>query len=126
MTDIAVADAALLALSPGADGNYALTAGHIRRLKFSRNPVVILAACDAADVDINYNPEWSLPVAFVKSGARAVFAASTKMPAEGARAFFQDLLAKLRDGARPAQALRDLRGAWRGRAAWVDDVLLFQ
>jgi cellulose synthase operon protein C len=127
LMDARMADAALLVLSPSTDGDYALTAQKIRQTKLAGRPIVILAACEAADIDINYNPQWSLPVAFLKARARGVFAASVKLPAEGARAFFGELSSQLADGISPARALRDLRLSWRDQGAgWVDDVLLFQ
>jgi hypothetical protein len=57
-----------------------------------------------------------------------VIAASTRIPDRAGQAFFDELVAKIHGGARPAQALRDLRVAW-GRTPgsdWVEDITLFE
>jgi len=127
LRDAAVADAAFLPLAPGEDGNYALTAAQIRRAKLARHPIVILAACDAAEAEVDYTPTWSLPVAFLQSGARAVLAASSQIPSRSARDFFAELLPKLEAGEPPVTALRDLRLQYLERGAtWVRNVVLFE
>jgi CHAT domain len=69
-----------------------------------------------------------LPDAFLAVGARAVFAAGTRIPDRAAGPFFSDLSASVRDGADPARALRDARVAALevDPASWAADVILFE
>jgi hypothetical protein len=127
LVDLAVSDASLIALSPDESGRYALTAGAIRATRMNARPVVVLAACRAARVAPFDHEPWSLPLAFIKSGARAVLASPSPIRDADAAAFFDAVLTRIRAGASPAAALRDERLAWLSRGAnpWVREVLLF-
>jgi hypothetical protein len=125
--DLAVSDASLLIVSPDDQGRYALTARDIRRLKLHGHPIVVLAACDAARVASFDHEPWSLPLAFIAAGARAVFASPDPIGDAQAAPFFDAVLARVRRGADPAIALRDERVAWlaRGASPWIRNVLVF-
>jgi tetratricopeptide (TPR) repeat protein len=122
-----LSDAAYLALSPGSDGRYALTAADLRRVELRGAPVVVLAACRAADgTDLSDEP-WGLPEAFVDAGARAVLASDAPIPDAAAAAVFADFRARIDRGEAPAIALRDVRVAWAGRAGgWLSHLMLFE
>jgi hypothetical protein len=119
---------ASLALSPDADGRYALTAADVRGARFSTSPLVILAACRASQAAPVLHEPWSLPVAFVQAGARAVIASASPIPDGDAGAFFDDLRARVSAGAPVAVALREARMHWlaQGRGDWVRDVIVFE
>jgi hypothetical protein len=129
MVKAAVSDASFLMLSPEADGRYALTAGAIRHQQLRGHPIVVLAACHAA-VAANYRHEaWSLPAAFVAAGARAVIASTDVISDADAGAFFDDLRARIEQGATPAVALRDTRARWLAShpaASWTRSLMVFQ
>jgi hypothetical protein len=122
------ADASYLALSPDGQGRYALTAADVRAAKLAHHPVVVLAACSAANAAPVLHERWSLPAAFVFAGARAVLAPAAPIPDADAAAFFDDLRARIHAGADAAVALRDARVAWlaSGRGEWVRDVIVFE
>lgn len=122
------ADASYLALSPDGDGRYALTAADVHAARFEHHPVVVLAACSAANAAPVLHERWSLPAAFVYAGARAVIAPAAPIPDSDAAAFFDDLRARIHAGADVAVALRDARVAWlaSGRGDWVRDVIVFE
>jgi predicted RNase H-like HicB family nuclease len=122
-------DASLVMLSPEPDGRYALTAGAICRQPLRGHPVVILAACHAAVAATYRHEASSLPAAFIAAGARAVIASTDTVSDSEAGAFFDDLNARIQQGASPAVALRDARVAWQTvhpAAAWVSSLLVFQ
>lgn len=123
-----VADASLVVLSPEPDGRYALTAREVRGQKLRGAPVVILGACRAAHTAPFLHEPFSLPVAFVEAGARAVFAATVDLPDAEAGRFFEAVRSRIRAGAAPAAALRDERLQWLQRPGsdWVRHVLLFE
>ncbi|WNG20659.1 CHAT domain-containing protein [Cystobacter fuscus] len=123
-----VSDASLVVLSPEPDGRYALTAREVRAQTLRGSPVVILAACRAAHTAPFLHESFSLPVAFVEAGARAVFAATVDLPDAEAGPFFESVRGRIRAGAAPSVALRDERQLWlqRSHAPWVRDVLLFE
>jgi cellulose synthase operon protein C len=139
LLDVGVSDASYLVLSPEepvrnppagrADPPYALTAEAIRGAKLRRRPIVVLEACHSA-VGARYEHEpWSLPDAFFTAGARAVFAAATEIPDVASGQFFARVLARVRDGAAPAVALRDERIAALRKEPhnpWVASVILFE
>jgi hypothetical protein len=127
LVDAAIPEASFLALTPDADGSYALTAGDLRGRQLSGAPLVILAACRSALVAPRSHEAWSLPAAFVAAGARAVIASPTPIDDLTAEAFFQDLQRRVRSGVSPAVALRDTRMAWPAApASWFDDLLVFE
>ncbi|RKG74247.1 CHAT domain-containing protein [Corallococcus exercitus] len=121
-------DASLLMLAPEGDGRYALTARQVREHGLTGAPLVFLAACGAARTAPFPHESFSLPVAFLDAGARAVLAATVDIPDTAGR-FFNDVRERIHAGAVPAVALRDERQAWLQASPgdrWVHDVLLFQ
>ncbi len=126
--DLAVADESYLALSPGADGRWALTAADLKKAELRGAPVIVLAACRAAEVAPYLVQRWSLPDAFLAAGARAVIAPTVDVPDAEAATFFAELRERVARGEPPAKALADLR-AERLRAdpgSWAASVVLFE
>jgi hypothetical protein len=127
LVDLGLSDASLLVLSPDREGKYTLSVAEIRRLRLSRAPVVLLGSCQAARAAPYLHEAWSLPMAFVHAGARAVLGSPMPIPDAGAAAFFGGLLRRIKDGTSPAVALRDERMAWRARGdSWVEQIALFE
>ncbi len=129
LVNLGVSDASFLVLSPEADGEYALTAGRVRGAKLNGAPVVLLGACRAAEsVSPSMAAPWSLPVAFVEAGARAVIASPVEIPDREAGAFFDAVLERVRSGVAPAVAVRDERARYLQRDAksWVKTVVVFE
>jgi hypothetical protein len=128
LVNMGVSDASYLILSPGSDGRYALTAEAIRGADLRARPIIVLAACHSAQGARYKHAPWSLPHAFLSIGARAVFAAGSDIPDAAAGPFFTRVLARIRDGATPAVALRDERMAALASddASWVADVIVFE
>lgn len=125
--DLGVADASFLALSPGPDQRWALTAAEVRGAKLAAAPVIVLAACRAATVAPFEHKRWSLPDAFLAAGARAVIAPTVEIPDAEAVAFFAELRARLTAGEEPAAALAALRKAYVAKGSrWAADVVLFR
>jgi len=110
-----------------------LTIQRLRTLKLEGAPLVILAACEASEgTPVLYEPV-SLPHGFLAAGARAVIAATRKIPDGDSSLFFADLRAQLRKGSSPAVALRDTRQKWlreqgqkAGAAEWLNSILVFE
>jgi hypothetical protein len=125
--DLGVSDASLIALSPQADGRFALGAREIAALGLGRAPFVILAACHAARTAPYLHDPWSLPYAFRIAGARAVLAPATPIPDAEAASFFHAVEERVLRGEDPAIVLRDerVRRSAAGASSWVRDVLLF-
>jgi hypothetical protein len=124
--DLGISDVSLIALSPDADGSFALTARVIAGLKLPRAPFVALAACDAAYTAPYLHQPWSLPYAFLLAGARGVLAPATMIPDQEAGGFFRAVGDQILRGVDPAVVLRDQRLARRGGATdWVNSVVLF-
>ncbi|HLU68937.1 MAG TPA: CHAT domain-containing protein, partial [Kofleriaceae bacterium] len=121
-------DAAFLALSPDADGRFALTASRVRRLDLAGAPLVLLGACRATRSRSNLHARWSLPAAFVEAGASAVIASSEPIPDAQAADFFAAVRRRISEGQAAAAAVRDERMDRRDRpgGAWVDRVLVFE
>ncbi|GHG62890.1 CHAT domain-containing protein [Comamonas sp. JC664] len=127
--DPSVADASVLVLSPEASsGRFALSTGDLKGQRLHGHPVVLLAACYAGHTSAYVHENFGLPLAFIESGARAVLAATQEIPDAEANAFFEPVLARIREGVPAAVALRDERQAWlkRHASAWVHQVLLFE
>jgi cellulose synthase operon protein C len=116
-------DAAFLALSPDADGTFALDAGKIRKAKLTAAPFVVLGACRAAAVASVFRERWSLPEAFLVAGARGVVAADVPIPDASARAVLDELHHRLAAGEDPAAALAAIRTA---RGGWAAHLMLFR
>lgn len=127
LVNLGLSDASLVALSPGADGQYALTAAEVRRQALKGAPVVLLAACRAAHVAPYMHKPWSLPLAFLEAGARAVIASPADIPDREAGPFFDAVLARVRSGAPAAVALRDerVRSLARDVQSWTRTVVVF-
>jgi hypothetical protein len=116
-----------LALTPDAAGHFSLTAADILGLRLPRAPLVVLGACNAARATPFVHQPWSLPMAFVRAGARAVLGSASPLPDRDAKRFFDDVLSRVHSGSRPAIALRDARlEHLRAGRNWVADVMLFQ
>jgi hypothetical protein len=126
--DGAQSAASILALSPGVDGHYALTAADLAGARLDGSPSVILGACHAARTARYFREAWSLPSAFVRAGARVVFASTEEIRDAEARPFFDAVRDRIRKGASPAIALRDerVRSGTKGRERWTDDVIVFE
>ena len=121
-------DASYLALSPDPNGQYALTAREVSRAKLASAPLVILAACETAKAAPQFATRWSLPIAFLTAGARAVVAPTTAVPDQEAGPFFDQLRARAAAGAPLAEVVRDLRKQWLAErnSDWVRDVVVFE
>jgi cellulose synthase operon protein C len=128
VVDPAQSAAAIIALSPESDGRFALSAADLTPGSLRQHPVIVLGACHAAKTAPYYHQAWSLPSAFVRAGARAVFASPDVVRDAEARPFFDGLLARIRAGAAPAVALRDERASWVARdpKGWVSSVMVFE
>lgn len=129
MVNAAVSDAALLMLSPDAEGRYMLTAAAIRKQPLRRRPVIVLAACHAGATAPYRHAPWGLPAAFVEAGALAVIASPEVIADADAGGFFDLLRAQIERGVSPAVALRDVRADWLAAhpgAAWVRALMVFR
>lgn len=128
LVNAGISDASHLVLSPGPEGNYALTAEAIRHTELRGHPIVVLAACQSALGARYQHAPWSLPDSFLAIGARAVFAPGTRIPDLEAGPFFDHVLERVRAGADPAVALRDERMAalTSTPSTWAADVILFE
>jgi len=127
LLDAGVSDASYLVLS-GDEGNFQLTAEAIRGTRLEGHPIVVLAACNAAQGARYQHAPWSLPNAFLSVGARAVFAAGAAIPDLEAEPFFTRVLDRIAKGGDPAVALRDERVAALAKnpSSWTADVMLFE
>jgi tetratricopeptide (TPR) repeat protein len=122
-----LSDASVLVLSPEPEGRYALSVGELRSLHLRGRPLVTLASCRAAHTGPVLHEPFSLPVAFLEAGARAVLAATVDVPDAEATPFFEAVLTRIRAGVHPAIAVRDVRVEWLARDpdSWVRAVLVF-
>ena len=125
--DRGLSDASLIALSPQADGRFALGAREIAELRLTTAPVVVLAACHAAYTAPFRHEPWGLPRAFLLAGARAVIASPDTIPDAEAGEFFRAIERRIFEGTDPAIALRDERARrlQRDPDSWTRAVLLF-
>jgi hypothetical protein len=121
-------DVSYLVLADDGTGQYALTAEDLRKQHFAGAPLVVLAACSAAEATPYFYEAWSLPAAFLAAGARAVLASPRPLRAAEAAPFFADVQSRMSRGDPPAIALRDARVEWIKKSpdTSVKDVLLFQ
>jgi hypothetical protein len=129
MVQATVSDASFLMLSPDASGDYALTAGAIRRQPLRGRPIVVLAACHAAATATYRHEAWSLPAAFLTAGARAVIASTDVISDADAGAFFDDLRTRIEQGVSPAIAMREARSSWLAShpaASWTRSLMVFE
>ncbi|RKG79221.1 CHAT domain-containing protein [Corallococcus terminator] len=129
ITDPSISGASLVVLSPEVNGRYALTADVVREQRLTGSPTVFLAACSAGRTTALQSTEpFSLPAAFIDSGARAVLASTVDIP-DAAGRFFDGVRRRIHAGTPAAVALRDERQAWLARdarAAWTRSVLLVE
>ena len=117
-------EAAYLALSPEADGSYALRADAVATTRLRASPVVVLAACRAASVAPYLRQRWSLPDAFVTAGAHAVVAVDVPIPDADARRVFDELHRRIAAGESVAAAVAALRA--KSSADWVEHLMVFR
>ncbi|RKH73000.1 tetratricopeptide repeat protein [Corallococcus aberystwythensis] len=129
ITDPTLSGASLVVLSPEVNGRYALTADVVREHRLTGAPTVFLAACSAGRTTALQSTEpFSLPAAFIDSGARAVLASTVDIP-DAAGRFFDGVRRRIHAGTPAAIALRDERQAWLSRdsrAGWTRFVLLVE
>jgi tetratricopeptide (TPR) repeat protein len=119
----------LLAPEAGGKGRNTLSASDLRGVRLRRRPLVFLASCKGALPAPVLHEARSLPAAFIQAGARAVLAASDRIPERDGPRFFTGVRKRILAGAAPAVALRDERAAWEAGgqgAPWLDGVLLFE
>ncbi|WP_224242450.1 CHAT domain-containing protein [Hyalangium gracile] len=105
-----------------------LSSSHIQAQRLEGAPLVVLAACRAAQGAYILHEPSGLPAAFIHAGARAVIAATEEIPDLEAAEFLNAVRERIRQGHPPAVALRDERQKWlaasRGRQ-WLEAVLLY-
>jgi cellulose synthase operon protein C len=115
-------------LSPDASsdepGSDRLTAGQVNAAHLRAAPVIVLAACRAADVTPYLQARWSLPDAFLHAGARAVIAADVELPDRESNQFFAELRRRLAAGESPSAAVAAVRRdpTW---STWSAHVMVF-
>src|SRR5262249_9034527 len=68
LVDLDVDDGGFIALSPDPDGDWQLTGSDVRKLTLAGAPVVVLAACRAAEAGPQALNRWGLPDAFLAAG----------------------------------------------------------
>lgn len=120
-------DAAFLALSPDADGRFALTAAEVGALHLAGAPTVVLGACRSAKQARYAAFRWSLPDAFLTAGARAVVASATAIPDDQGAALFAELRARIARGEPVARAVADLRVDRLARGqSWAAGLIVFE
>jgi hypothetical protein len=126
LVDASAPDGAVLVLSPDAQGTYSISATDIRGLRLERGPVVLLGACRSATGSHYRDAAWTLPQAFVRAGARAVYASMAELPDDRVGDFLGGVARRLERGEAPSVALRDERVEWLRRGeTWARDVVLF-
>jgi hypothetical protein len=126
LVDASAPDGAVLVLSPDSQGSYAISAADIRDLKLERGPVVLLGACRSATGSHYRDVTWTLPQAFVRAGARAVYASVAELPDDRVGEFLAGVARRLERGVVPSVALRDERVEWMRRGeSWAREVVLF-
>jgi hypothetical protein len=128
ISDTSLSDAPVLALSPGADGRWALTAEELRAHPLRRHPLVLLANCRSGELADWMHEAWGLPTAFLQAGASTVVASSVDVPDSEAVRFFDAVVARIRAGEVPASAVAAERRTWLASqpGSWAADVLVFE
>ena len=119
-------DAAYLALSPDADGSFALRADAVRATQLRNAPLIVLGACRAAEVAPYLRQRWSLPDAFLAAGARAIVAADVPIPDASARRIFDELHRRIDAGEPVATAVAAIRASAPDDAAWARRLMVFR
>jgi hypothetical protein len=125
ITDAREPSAASLILSPDRDGDYLLTASKVSAAHLDGSPVVVLAGCDAGRVAVSAEP-WSLATSFLAAGARAVIAPTERIPDDEAGKAFESLVARVRSGVDPVDALQAERSDRGSDAAWLSSIIVFE
>ena len=125
VTDAREPDAASLILSPERSGEYLLTASKVSKTHLDNAPIVVLAGCDAGRVQVSAEP-WSLATSFIAAGARAVIAPTEQIPDDDASKAFESLVARIRSGADPVDALQAERQERGPKAAWLSTTIVFE
>ncbi|HET9627185.1 MAG TPA: CHAT domain-containing protein, partial [Kofleriaceae bacterium] len=120
-----VSEASYLALTPGLDHQYALTARDVAGAALTRAPLVILGACHAATSSRSLEGGTGLAEAFLRAGARAVIASPDAVRDREGHAVFARVRDRVAAGDDPAVAVRDARLAARGDD-WVASVVVFE
>jgi hypothetical protein len=130
LVDLDIDDGGFIALSPDAGGDWRLTASDVRTMKLAGAPVVVLAACRAAEAAPDRLRRWSLPDAFLAADTRAVIAADVAVPDDLIRTFVDDVRGRIDRGEAPAQAAAAARAALIAgdakSASWVDRLMVFE
>lgn len=125
--NVGESEASLIALSPEPSGRFTLTAQDLSSVALPRAPIVVLAVCHAAYSAPYRHESWGLPLAFLRSGARAVLASRETISDRDAAAFFRAVEARILAGSDAAVALRDERKRMLAidPESWAAGVLLF-
>ncbi|HEY4238951.1 MAG TPA: CHAT domain-containing protein [Kofleriaceae bacterium] len=118
-------DATYLALSPGADGKFALRADAVRAAHFSNGPIIVLASCRAGHVAPWLRMRASLPDAFLAAGASAVVAADIDIPDAAAAVIFTELHRRIDAGEPVWSAVAALR-AMSAQDSWIRHLMVFR
>lgn len=129
LSPVSDASSLILAKENEAAGTDELRARQLRQAKLRGAPLVVIAACHGGHAAPVLHEPVSLPHSLIEAGARAVLAATIRIPDQGASDFFNALRARMRQGEEPAEALRNERLAWHQRSptdTWVDSILLFE
>ncbi|HEX8172414.1 MAG TPA: CHAT domain-containing protein [Thermoanaerobaculia bacterium] len=96
-----------LATAITSGGLKVLDAGSIRRLRFRRHPLVVLAACETAvKRPLHLDGSASLAEAFDEAGAAVIIATTARVPDAASDVFFEQFYGALAGGSDPPQALR--------------------
>ena len=128
VANASVSEETALVLSPDPDGQFLFTRARLAGLTLPRRPVVILAACRGASGPTARQDTAGLTEAFLRAGARMVFASLGTIPDVEADTFFSHVRELVAGGRPAAVALQEARRAWRRRASdsWVDSVAAFE
>jgi hypothetical protein len=126
--DLTDSESSMLLLAPDESGDFALGAGKLNAFRFSRSPLIFLAACETTTSAPYLHRVWSLPVSLVASGARAVVASQDKIPDDAGQAFFDEVRRSVQGGLSVVAAVRDARVRWLQTSdnAWVRSVIVFE
>jgi cellulose synthase operon protein C len=120
------ADAAYLALSPDAEGAFALRADAVRATRLRRAPLVVLAACRASTTAPYLRQRWSLPDAFLAAGASGVIAVDVPLSDASARRVFDELHRRVDAGEPVARAVAAIRASAGADVAWARRLMVFR
>lgn len=122
--DPEISDSAHIVLAPGPDGRFVLTADEIADNHLDGAPIVFLAACRAATQSRTRRSTHSLPAAFIRAGARAVFASPEDVRSDQIGPLFEEIRRRMEAGEPAALALREARLKQAGES--IQSVVLFE